>query len=140
MWVKIAMWFFTHVVLTVAKKEADKAGVALFSESNALKVRRALITRVLAWLARIDLTKWGQKMNTDNRAAWFWQIVMKSDTIGETLDEKSIRDARNLLTDVIGIIGSVGGTGNGYLSDIRKKVSEAGTILDQKNLFTPDKK
>jgi hypothetical protein len=140
MMAQIGAWIFTHIVLVVAKREADKAGVALFSEANALRVRKLFITRVLFWLAKFDRTKRGKELNVDNAAAWFWQVMWKSDTIGAQLGEPSIREARQLLSEAIGEFGKVGSIGapNGWMAQVRQKIIAAGTILDAKNLTPPE--
>jgi hypothetical protein len=141
MMAKIAAWLLTHVILVIARKEADKAGVALFSESNALRVRRYLITRVLTWLTKFDQTKQGKTLNADNAVARFWEILWKSDTIGEELGKKPIREARKLLTDALAEFGKIEHLAvNGSVAclewqkTVRQKIIAAGTILDAKDI------
>lgn len=134
---RISAWLLTHVILVIAKKEADKAGVALFSETNALRVRRYIIAIVMVWLTKVTETKWAKRIETDNQAVRFWELLWKSDTLGESIGEKSLREARKLLTDVISEFGQITymePSTISHLTTIREKIIAAGMILDAKDI------
>lgn len=132
----VLVWLFRHVVLVIAKKEADAAGVAVQSEANALAVRRVLTTGILKWLNKhIISKKWAKEIKSDDQLAWFWQIVMKSDSIGEMLGEESISKARTFLLVCMAELGKPEGPS---VDVLRRNIVAAGTILEKKNLFTPD--
>lgn len=127
-----AAWAIYHFI-----KEVDRAGVEHFSDVWWLGLRARIIARVL-FLARNQDKGWRKLFESDNQGLRGIQLLLKSDTIGEALGEKSIRDARQLLTDAIAEFGRVASATNGSsavldLTLIRQKIIEAGTILDAKD-------
>jgi hypothetical protein len=141
MWAKLAQWVLTHVVLVVAKREADKAGVALFSEANALRVRQVLTAGILSWFTRAIISKrWAKEIKSDDQLAWFWQIVMKSDTIGERLGEPTLEDAKKFLKSALYEWERAFADGMPVdIEAVRVQIIQARQVLDAKSGFVPDK-